>query len=77
MCSKNYLIDNEKNKSIVEKNIEILNDKNDSRYHAIKHEFEEDFLKAKGSEENDFAKKFLDAKLFSNDIIKESPFTLK
>jgi type IV secretory pathway ATPase VirB11/archaellum biosynthesis ATPase len=76
MCSKNYLIDNEKNKSIVEKNIEILNDKNDSRYHAIKHEFEEDFLKAKGSEANDFALKFLEAKLFSNDIIKESPFTL-
>ena len=56
--TKNYLIDNKiKDKSTVEENIEILNDKNDSQYQVIKQEFEDDFLKAKGSEANDFPKK--------------------
>jgi len=62
--TKNYLIDNKiKDKSTVEENIEILNDKNDSQYQVIKQEFEDDFLKAKGSEANDFPKKIFRCKI--------------
>ena len=77
--TKNYLIDNKiKDKSKIENNAKILNekDKNNPEYEKIKKEFEEYFQKAKELEAEDFAKKFKEAKLFSNETTNESPFTL-
>ena len=50
--------------------------KKDFKYLKIKKQFEEYFQKAKELEAEDFAKKFMEAKLFSNETSNESPFTL-
>ena len=75
--TKNYLLDNKiKDKQKVEEKLNILSNKNESAYSATKKEFDEYFQKAKQSEADDFAEKFKDAKLFSNETTNESPFTL-
>ncbi len=78
--TKNYLIDNKKEDKLkVENNDKILIEdkkKKDYNYLKIKKQFEEYFQKAKEFEAEDFAKKFLEAKLFSNETTNESQFTL-
>ena len=77
--TKNYLTDNKiKDKLKTENDAKILieKDKNVPEYAKIKKEFEEHFQKAKELEAEDFAKKFKEAKLFSNETTNESPFTL-
>ena len=65
---KNYLIENRING--IKNEVEAYKKINDKIF------FEDNFQKAKELESKDFAKKFLEAKLFSLEITNESPFTL-
>ena len=62
--TKNYLIEKHTKESEIES---IISDKQ---------KFETEFLEAKKYEADDFAKKFVEAKLFSMDASNEAPFTL-